>query len=75
MAAASYPIRRIRPHRRGILMVEFVLAVCVIAGLAFVSFRVMNMSVPESRTIVTGRAVMTTGTEAITRNGAGVKTP
>jgi prepilin-type N-terminal cleavage/methylation domain-containing protein len=49
MATASYPIRSARTHRRGLTLIEFVLAVSVMGGLAFVSFRIMNMTVPQSR--------------------------
>jgi hypothetical protein len=48
MAAASYPIRRVRPLRRGLSLIEFALALAVIGGLTFVTFRVKNMEVSRA---------------------------
>jgi hypothetical protein len=48
MAAASYPIRRVRPLRRGLSLIEFALAVAVIGGLTFVTFRVKNMEISRA---------------------------
>ena len=48
MAAARYPIPRTRPLRRGLSFIEFVLAVSVMGGLAYVTVRMKNMAVPES---------------------------
>ncbi len=48
MVAARYPIRRTGSGRQGLHILEGVFALSVIAGLAFVTVRVMNM--PESST-------------------------
>jgi hypothetical protein len=48
MAAARYPVPRTRPLRRGLSFIEFVLAVSVMGGLAFVTVRMQKMADAES---------------------------
>jgi len=49
MVAVRYPVHSIRPHRRGHWM-EFMLAVAVIGGLIFVTYRVNHLGEAQTTT-------------------------
>jgi hypothetical protein len=63
MAATGYPIRRIRTRRPS--MIELALALSVIAGLAFVSLRVKNMTPAETRAQTVEQTVAVVKADAV----------
>jgi hypothetical protein len=75
MAAMGYPMRRIRTRRPS--MIELALAVSVIAGLAFVSLRVKNMTPAESpaQTVEQTVAVVKADAVPLAPDTTGSKTP
>ncbi|HEX3994351.1 MAG TPA: hypothetical protein VHX39_24525 [Acetobacteraceae bacterium] len=66
-----------RTHRRGPSIVDCVLALSVIAGLAFVTVRMMSMGTPPAvtQTAETGTAVVKTDPLPLAPDAADVKTP
>jgi hypothetical protein len=69
MAATGYPIRRIRTRRPS--MIELSLALTVIAGLAFVTMRVKNMTPAEIRSQTIEQAVAVVKADAVPLAPAG----
>lgn len=77
MAAPRYPSRRFRTGWRGPSIVECVLALSVIAGLMFVTVRIMNGGLPASltRTTETGTVVVKTDASPLASGTPDTKTP
>lgn len=75
MAATGYPMRRIRTRRPS--MIELALALAVIAGLAFVSMRVKNMTPAETRAQTVEQTVTVVKADAVSQSpdSADSKTP
>ena len=65
-----------RTYRRGPSVVDCALALSVIAGLAFVSMRMMSMGTPAfvTQTAATDTAVLQAGSASPAPNAAGTKT-
>ena len=76
MAAASYPIRRVRPLRRGLRFFEFILAVSILGGLVWVTIKIRNLETAEAhqRPAMTGTGMVNTGTGLAAPRGDGGKT-
>jgi hypothetical protein len=77
MAAPRYPGNSIRTGRRGLPIVECVLALSVIVGLVFVTVRVMNggLQAPLTQTAATETAVANTETPPPAQDPSDTKTP
>ena len=75
MSATGYPLSRIQTRRPS--MIELLLALSVIAGLAFVTLRVKNMTPPEPRpqTVEQAMAVVKSATAPVPPDSSDNKNP
>jgi hypothetical protein len=75
MVASRYPIRRTRSGWHGLFILEGVFALSVIAGLMFVTVRVMNMPEPRTQAVESTSDLYKTEPSSPAPDASATKTP
>jgi hypothetical protein len=75
MVASRYPIRRTQSGRHGLHILEGVFALSVIAGLAFVTVRIMNMPELSNPTVEATSEFDKTAASSPASDASATKTP
>ena len=77
MAAPPYPGNRLRTGRRGVSLIECVLALSVIFGFMFVTVRVMSFGLPTSSSHAAGTDTVAakTDTPLLASENSDTRTP